>query len=85
MAQSEAKRKPGLPEFNPARWAGQATRAVDLGASIDALVAVLSSSSDTDDSTLDDEEVRRARVRASAAALRETAPLFALTAALIAP
>ncbi len=89
MAQSEVKRKPGLPEFNPARWAGQATRAVDLGASIDALVAVLSSSSDTesdtDDAALDDEEARRARVRACAAALRETAPLFALTAALIAP
>ncbi|HEY8598820.1 MAG TPA: helix-turn-helix transcriptional regulator [Thermomicrobiales bacterium] len=85
MAQSEAKRRPSLPEFNPARWAGQATRAVDLGASIDALVAVLSSSSHTDDATLDNEEARRARVRACAAALRETAPLFALTAALIAP
>ena len=85
MAQVTTKRQPGLPEFNPARWASQATRAVDLGASIDALVAVLSSSSDTADATLDDEEARRARVRACAAALRETAPLFALTAALIAP
>src|SRR4051812_37846905 len=73
-----------LVDFNPARWASQATRDIDLGDSISALVAVLSST-DRWEATIEDAPARRALVHDCAAALRGTAPLFELTAALIAP
>src|SRR5690242_13578268 len=85
MARRTAGEVVRLAEFNPARWASQATRDIDLGDCISALVAVLSASADGWDAALDDEAARRKLVRDCATALRDSAPLFELTAALIAP
>ena len=75
---------PAIPPFNPAAWVSQATRTVDVSTSAATLLAVLA------DQNLGDlpvglEAENRDLVQRLAAALRTQTPLYALTAALVAP
>jgi len=72
------------PPFNPAAWVSQATRIVDVSASAATLLEVLA------DQNLGDlpvglEAENRDLVQRLAAALKTQTPLYALTAALVAP
>ncbi len=84
MARTAKREAAVMPTFNPAKWASQAARRVDITASTDALVDILASP-ESWESIDGDEEVRRARQRELAAALRRATPLYELTAALLAP
>jgi DNA-binding XRE family transcriptional regulator len=80
----ESAASPAIPPFNPAAWVSQATRTVDVSASAATLLAVLA------DQNLGDlpvglEAENRDLVQRLAAALRTQTPLYALTAALVAP
>ncbi len=79
-----ATASPPPPPFNPAAWIGQATRIVDVSASAATLLGVLA------DQNLGDqpaglEAENRNLVQRLAAALKTQTPLYALTAALVAP
>lgn len=70
--------------FNPAKWASQAARRVDIAASTDALIGLLASPEHWE-SIDGDEDARRARQRDLVATLRGATPLYELTATLLAP
>ncbi len=84
MARAAKRGAAGAPAFNPAKWASQAARQVDITACTDALVDILASP-ESWESIDGDEGVRRARQRELAAALRRATPLYELTATLLAP
>ncbi|MDP9375761.1 MAG: helix-turn-helix domain-containing protein [Chloroflexota bacterium] len=84
MARTAKREKRGAPAFNPAKWASQAARRVDITACTDALVDILSSP-ESWESTDGDEGVRHARQQELAIALRRATPLYELTATLITP
>jgi hypothetical protein len=84
MARTAKREAAVVPTFNPAKWASQAARRVDITASTDALVDLLASR-ESWESIDGDEAVRRARQRELAAALRRATPLYELTATLLAP
>ncbi len=84
MARTAKRGAAGAPAFNPAKWASQAARQVDITACTDALVDILASP-ESWESIDGDEGVRRARQRELAAALRRATPLYELNATLLAP
>ena len=84
MARTAKRESAVAPTFNPAKWASQAARRVDITASTDALVDILSSPEHWE-SIDGDEEGRRARQRELVAALRRATPLYELTATMLAP
>jgi len=73
-----------IPPFNPAAWVSQATRAVDVSASAATLLAVLAQQN-LGDLPVGLEAENRDLVQRLAAALKTQTPLYALTAALVAP
>jgi hypothetical protein len=84
MARTAKREKGDAPAFNPAKWASQAARRVDITACTDALVDILASP-ESWESIDGDEGVRRARQQELAIALRRATPLYELTATLITP
>ena len=84
MARTAKREVAVMPAFNPAKWASQAARRVDITASTGALVDILASP-ESWESIDGDEGIRRARQQELAAALRYATPLYELTATLLAP
>ncbi len=84
MARKGNRRQEPIPDFNPARWAGQISRHIDVAEWADSLNAVLGTP-ELWDAAASTDPTRQAALKEIAVRLQATTPLYELTAALTAP